>query len=88
MKVTKEWHVNITIRGKVGKMKTLIDYAIEKSDYKKIEKLNTLTNPDDFWDKVRQFTKNIHSTHHIRRWEILAELRYYELTGKDLNDRW
>jgi hypothetical protein len=37
------------------------DRAIEKRDYAKIDKLNTLTNKETFWDDVRKFTKNVTS---------------------------
>lgn len=55
------------------------EYAIEKADYSKIRKLNTLTNAETFWDDVRKFTKNVHSDHSIGRWEILAEKRWEEI---------
>ncbi len=60
-----------------------MDYsrAIEKRDYAKIDKLNTLTNKKTFWDDVRKFTKNVTSNHAIRRWQCLAEFRWNELNN-------
>ena len=54
--------------------------AFEKMDINRINKLNALTDANNFWDNVRKFTKNIHTTHALRRWEILADIRYTELT--------
>lgn len=54
--------------------------AIYKSDYKKIEKLQKLTNPVTFWDDVRKLTKNTYSDFHIGRWQCLAETRYDEIS--------
>lgn len=56
------------------------DYAIEKRDISKIDKLNTLTNKETFWNDVRKFTKNVTSDHSIGRWQCLAEARWQELT--------
>ena len=58
-----------------------MDYsrAIEKRDYAKIDKLNTLTNKTTFWDDVRKFTKNVASDHSIHRWQCLSEYRWNEL---------
>jgi hypothetical protein len=55
--------------------------AIERADYAKIRKLNSLTNPETFWDDVRKFTKNVTSSHSIDRWQCLADYRYLELRG-------
>lgn len=54
-------------------------YAMEKNDYRRIDKLNALNNPDTFWDDVRKLVKNVHSDHVIKRWQILAENRFGEL---------
>lgn len=54
-------------------------YASERMDFKRIDKLNTLTNIKTFWDDVRKFTKNISSDHSIHHWQSLAECRYNEL---------
>jgi hypothetical protein len=53
--------------------------AIERRDYAKIDKLNTLTNKETIWDDVRKFTKNVKSDHSIKRWQCLAECRFEEL---------
>lgn len=55
------------------------DYAMEKRDINKIDKLNTLTNIRTYWDDVRKFTKNVKSDHAIKRWQCLADARYNEL---------
>ena len=55
------------------------EYAYEKNDIARIEKLNTLTNPKTFWDDVRKFTKKVYSDHSISRWQGLAEIRYEEI---------
>ena len=55
--------------------------AIEKRGYVKIDKLNTLTNKETFWDDVRKFTKNVTSCHSIGRWQCLAEYRWSELNA-------
>ena len=58
----------------------LYDWAIEKHDISRIDKLNTLKNPETFNDDIiNKFTKNIRSDHAIRRWECLSEIRQYEL---------
>ena len=57
------------------------DRAIEKRDYAKIDKLNTLTNKETFWDDVRKFTKNVTSCHADSRWQCLAEYRWNELNA-------
>ena len=59
-----------------------MDYsrAIEKRDFAKIDKLNTLVNKETFWDDVRKITKNVASDHAIRRWQYLAEERYNEIS--------
>jgi len=57
------------------------DYAMERNDYKRIDKLNTLTNVDTFYDDVRKLVKNVHSDHTIKRWQCLADARYDELAG-------
>ena len=59
----------------------LENQAIEKADYAKIRKLNSLTDPKTFWNDVRKFTKNVTSDHSIGRWQCLAEQRYLELLG-------
>lgn len=61
------------------------NFALEKHDYSRIDKLNQLTNKETFWDDVRKFTKNIRSDHSIGRWQCLAENRYRELCIKQKN---
>ena len=58
-----------------------MDYRciIESRDVHKIDKLNKLTCKETFWDDVRKLTRNVKSDHMIKRWQILAELRYREL---------
>lgn len=55
------------------------DNAIEQRDFKRIDKLNQLTNPKTFWGDVRKLTKKIESDHTINRWQTLAEIRYEEI---------
>ena len=55
------------------------DYAMERNDYKRIDKLNALNNPETFWNDVRKLVKGVHSDHVIKRWQILAENRFSEL---------
>lgn len=59
------------------------DWAIEAMDHRRIDKLNDLKNPETFWDDVRKLTKAVKSDHSIKRWQILAEGRYRELTGEE-----
>lgn len=59
------------------------DYAMERNDYKRIDKLNTLNNVETYWNDVRKLVKNVHSDHVIKRWQILAENRYEELNNKE-----
>lgn len=53
--------------------------VIEKRDIAKIDKLNTLTDVNTFWEDVRKFTRNVTSDHSIGRWQCLAQVRYREL---------
>lgn len=55
--------------------------AIEKRDFNKIDKLYLIledktTTKENYWDRVRNFTKWITSDHSLSRWQCLAE--YYE----------
>lgn len=61
-----------------------MDYsvALERHDYARIDKLNTLNDLDTFWNDVRYFCRKITSDHSIRHWEWLAEMRYAELCEK------
>lgn len=56
-------------------------YAIEKRDYKRIDKLNQLNNSKTFWNDLRKLTKQVKSDHGISRWVCLAEVRFKELTN-------
>lgn len=58
------------------------EYIIERNDINKIAKLEGLTCIETFWADVRRLVKNVTSDHSIKRWQILAEARYNELTGK------
>lgn len=53
--------------------------VIERNDYSKIDKLNKLVNPETFWNDVRKFTKNVHSSCGINAWQRLSESRFDEL---------
>lgn len=55
-------------------------YALEKRDVSRIDKLNTLTNVNTFYDDVRKITRNVKSDHAIKRWQCLADVRFNELT--------
>ena len=59
---------------------SLYEYIIETADYKKVEKLETLKNPNTFWDEVRKLTKNTKSCHALNRWQILAEAQFKIIT--------
>ena len=58
------------------------DYAMEKRDYARIDKLNNLTDVDTFWNDVRRLTSQVKGSHAGSRWQILAEARYRELKGE------
>ena len=58
------------------------DYAMGKKDFAIIDKLNALNDPAVFWDQVRKITSNVNGSHGLRRWQILAEARFNELTGR------
>ena len=53
--------------------------AIENRDFKRINKLNKLTDPKTFWDDVRKITKRMTTDHALGRWQTLAEIRYEEI---------
>ena len=67
-------------------MYDLYELVIERNDFSRIAKLETLNNPDTFWDDVRKFTRNVHSDHALRRWEILAEHQFDNVVEK--SGRW
>ena len=53
--------------------------AIEQRDFKRIYRLNQLTNKQTFWGDVKKITKRITSDHALGRWQTLAEIRYEEI---------
>lgn len=55
-------------------------YAGTYSDMKRIDKLNKMTNPKTFWSEIDKITKNLVSLTAINSWNMLAEIRYKELT--------
>lgn len=55
------------------------EYAIEKRDISKIDKLNKIYNLENYWNEVRKLTNNITSDHSIKRWQCLADVRFKEL---------
>ena len=60
------------------------EWAIEKRDVGKIEKLNKLTNIETFFDDVRNLMRYPMSDHNLHRWECLSDMRYEELeTGME-----
>lgn len=52
---------------------------LNKTERKIADKLNTLTNPETFWDNVRTFTAKITSDNMLSKWQWLAEIRWDEL---------
>lgn len=55
-----------------------INLAVEKRDFKRIEKLNKLTDKKTFWSDVKKLVGGA-SDHALSRWQCLAEARYEEL---------
>ena len=53
--------------------------AIEQRDFKRIYKLNQLTDKQTFWGDVKNITKRITTDHALNRWQTLAEIRYEEI---------
>ena len=62
-------------------------YALEKRDFNRIAKLNTLTDPKTFWQDVCKLCKNCTSDHALRAWQRLAEQRYTQLNYNKTNDQ-
>ena len=62
------------------------NYAMEKTDYKRIDILNCLKSEETFWDDVRECIRisRQESDHALRRWEILAERRFVEIQAFDI----
>ena len=58
------------------------DYAIEKRDYARIDKLNTINRSSDVFENVRKWSRNA-GDHAGGRWQILAEARYDELKEQE-----
>lgn len=54
------------------------DYAIEKRDYARIDKLNAINKSSDVFANVRKWSRNAGG-----RWQILAEARYDELKEQE-----
>lgn len=57
----------------------LYNNAIERRDFKRIDKLNLLTDAKTYWDSVRKLTRKVSGDHAINRWQTLAEIRYEEI---------
>lgn len=55
-------------------------YAGTHSDMKRIDKLNKMINKETFWSDIEKITKNLVSLTAINSWNMLAEIRYKELT--------
>lgn len=54
-------------------------YAVEKRDIARIDKLNGIVVLNNYWDVIRGLTRSIKTDHALKRWQILAEVRYNEL---------
>lgn len=59
---------------------TYNEYVMERRDIGRITKLNTLTDPNTFWVDVKKITRNTHGDHALGRWQVLAEIRYEEIS--------
>lgn len=55
------------------------EYAIEKHDLSRINKLEQLTDITTFWNDVRKLIRNTTTDHALRRWQVLSEIRYQQL---------
>lgn len=55
------------------------DFAMERQDLARIDKLNTLSDISTFWNDVRKMTKRVTSDHSIGHWQAFAEMRFKEL---------
>lgn len=62
------------------------DYAIERHDYNRIDRLNTLIKLDTYWKDVKKLTRNVTSDHAIGRWQCLADARFEELKKQALDN--
>lgn len=59
-------------------------YAWTRTEMKRIDKLNALTNPDTFWEDVRKLVRNVNSDKAIKNWQCLAEVRYEEIKNNEI----
>ena len=55
------------------------EYAMERNDIPKIEKLNNLNKLSTFYADVTKLVKNVKTDHTINRWQCLADVRFEEL---------
>lgn len=60
----------------------LYHFAYDKYDMKIVEKLLGLKDKQIFWDRVKYFTKNVHSGKSLNKWQRLAELRCCQLENR------
>ena len=58
------------------------NYAIERRDYARIDKLNAINKSSEVFENVRKWSRNT-SDHAGGRWQILAEARYDELKEQE-----
>lgn len=54
-------------------------YAVEKRDIARIDKLNKIVDLANYWDVIKSITSSIKTNHALKRWQVLAEVRYNEL---------
>lgn len=60
------------------------DYAMERHDIARIDKLNNITELRTYWKSVRKLTYSVKSDHAIKRWQCLADARFDELKNEYL----
>lgn len=60
----------------------LYTWAIEKRDYARINKLNTINKSSEVFENVRKWSRNA-GDHAGARWQLLAEARYDELKEQE-----
>lgn len=58
------------------------NYAIERRDYARIDKLNTINRSSEVFDSVQKWSRRA-GCHAGGRWQILAEARYDELKEQE-----
>ena len=65
---------------KLNAIKEYYKIGTEKRDLNRIKKIVELVNngckPNNYYDEIRKFTKNVYSDHAISQWQRLAE--YFE----------